>query len=834
MNNKELFSDYTEAVDESTSPYYRLRCAGIGTWAWNVQSGEARFDRACAEIVGFTLDELQPLSITTFSRLLHPDDKALVAQKLQRHFDGSDSNYEVEVRMLHKDGHWVNILDRGKVLIRDEQGEPLWMFGAHLDISERWGSLDRQDHAIFKRLNVLMNPLSDYVYQFRLRPDGSAHFPFATAAIQEIYGCTPEQILDDAELVFNAMHPDDRACIQQSILASANNLSVWRERYRVNHPTKGLIWVKGKASPVREQDGGILWHGYFQDVTEDQLQRDQLRLAARVFSSSQEGIIISDQDNRILDVNEAFERITGYGREEVLGQNPAILRSGQHSENFFKSMWKAITERGRWYGEIWNKRKDGSIYAELLSIEVVHDASGEIKNYIAIFTDISQLKELQTELLRVAHYDALTGLPNRRLMDERIMQATEYTNRHGGLFAVCLLDLDNFNQINDLYGIETGDKVLVHVANAIRAVLRGQDTVARSNGDEFILLLTEQKGRESLLELIKRVQDAMRMPMTIAAIELRLTASIGIAIYPELPRTPEELLRYADQAMYRAKQMGRNQYCFFDSTEDQVSHERQIKLREVEEALRNDSFVLHYQPKIDLRESSVCSVEALIRWPQAAGKMRMPDEFIPFVIGFPVELLLGQWVMSRAIAQYSRWHQEGLDIMVSLNISPDHFLSPDFVAQLRAVLGLHKIAHPEHIVLEILETSSIADFNRMRECVVECKKLGVRTSLDDFGTGYSSMTYMRQLPVDELKIDKSFVISMLDDEEDRNIVEAIIALGHAFGRIVIAEGVETEQHMQKLREMGCDVAQGYGIAKPMPAQEVPAWIRSWRSQLAKE
>jgi len=333
-------------------------------------------------------------------------------------------------------------------------------------------------------------------------------------------------------------------------------LTEWHERYRVNHPTRGLIWVVGNATPEREPDGSILWHGYLRDVTDEQLQREQLQLASKVFASSQEGIIITDAQNLIVDVNEAFERITGFSRQEIIGKSPSVLSSGRQPREFYEQMWKQLNEKGRWQGEIWNRRNTGEVYAELLSIDTVRGEDGKVSNYFAIFTDISHFKEHQSELDRIAHYDVLTGLPNRRLLDDRLAMAIAHAQRREELLAVCFLDLDNFKGVNDTWGHEVGDKVLVETAHGIRSVLRAHDTVARIGGDEFVLLLTELKSRSRIIEVMQRVLEMARRPMDIDGKTIALSASAGVAIYPEIDLSADELLRFADQAMYRAKQQG--------------------------------------------------------------------------------------------------------------------------------------------------------------------------------------------------------------------------------------------------------------------------------------
>ncbi len=681
---------------------------------------------------------------------------------------------------------------------------------------------------LLERLNRLFVHLPGYLYQFRLRPDGSSHFPFATPGIERVYGCTAEQVQADATRVFNVLHPDDLQRVTASIEASARALTVWHERYRVNHPTRGTIWVEGRSTPELESDGSVLWHGYLQDVNEEQVQRERLQLVSKVFGSSQEGIIITDSQNLIVDVNDAFVRITGYPREEIIGRSPAMLSSGRQPPEFYEAMWAQILEHGRWQGEIWNRRRSGEVYAELLSIDAVRGEDGKVSNYIAVFTDISQLKAHQSELDRIAHYDVLTGLPNRRLLDDRLSMALAHAQRREELLAVCFLDLDNFKGVNDSYGHEVGDKVLVHTAQGIRSVLRAHDTVARIGGDEFVILLTELKSRSRIIEVMQRVLEVARLPMDIDGRHIALSASAGVAIYPEINLSADELLRFADQAMYRAKQEGRNRFIVFDAREELMGRERQGRLQALEHALAHDEFMMYYQPKVHLDDGQLWSVEALIRWPQSDGTLRLPGEFIDSLYGSPLEHAVGRWVLNEVLRQHKAWQDAGMQLPVSINVSVGHLLHEQFVPELAEMLRRHRIDNRSQVVLEILETSRISDFVRTRLRVLECKALGVRFSLDDFGTGYSSLTYMRQLPVDALKIDKSFVIAMLDSDEDRSIVQGIIALGHAFGRQVIAEGAESKAHLQALKAMGCDCAQGYGLARPMPAAEVAAWFARWQ------
>ncbi|WP_018149993.1 sensor domain-containing protein [Leeia oryzae] len=819
------------ALDESSIARLLLLGSGIGTWVWNIQTGETRFNERWAQIIGYTLAELGPTSIDTWVKYTHPDDLALSNQMLQRHFSGLDAHYECEARMRHKDGHWVKILDMGQVLVWDDQGKPLWMFGSHLDITSKW--LAEQSHdELLDRLQRLSAHLPGFLYQYRVRPDGTSHFPFATPGISAVYGCTPEDVAQDAAPVFAVLHPDDIGRVAASIHESAKTLTPWIDRYRVCHPVRGVLWVEGNAGPEKEADGSIIWHGYLRDVTLEQMHDEQLKLLSTVFAASQQGIMIVDAQVNIVEVNDAFTRITGYTREEVLGKQPSLLSSGRQTKDFYHLLWSDVSQKGRWQGEIWNRRKSGEIYAELLSIDTVKDEQGHLQNYVAIFTDISQIKAYQNELERIAHFDVLTGLPNRRLLGDRLEMAINHARSRGELVAVSFLDLDGFKAINDYYGHAIGDHVLVVLAERMRKVIRGHDTISRIGGDEFVLLMTEIHSYIDALEIIERVLVSCSEPITLpdSSDTVSISASIGVALYPDI-QFADELLRCADQAMYRAKQQGRNCFVLFDATKEDAQRERHQLLRQIESALENHEFELFYQPKINVMSGLVRSTEALIRWRQPDGSYRAPGEFIDVMYGYPVELKVGRWVIETAVRQYHEWHSQGLTLPVSINVSVDHLLSKTFVGDLATILKQYQIAHPEHLTLEILETSQIDDFQRVRERLLDCKVLGVRFSLDDFGTGYSSLTYMRQLPVDALKIDQSFVKGMLSNPEDESIVQGIIALAHAFDRVAIAEGVETLAHLQSLRALHCDAAQGYGIARPMPALLIPEWVASWNHSL---
>ncbi|NEX19291.1 EAL domain-containing protein [Thiorhodococcus mannitoliphagus] len=571
-------------------------------------------------------------------------------------------------------------------------------------------------------------------------------------------------------------------------------------------------------------------YGTFEDLTERKQAERDLRLAASVFAHSFEAIIITDAENRIVDTNPAFSAITGYERASVLGKDPNILASGRHDEAFYREMWDAITQTGAWQGEIWNRHKDGEIYAELLAISTVQNADDSVQNYIGVFSDISELKAHQAELDRIANYDHLTGLPNRRLLSDRLEQAVARTRRSGRLMAICYLDLDDFKPINDQYGHEVGDQVLIGIANQLRKLLRAQDTVARLGGDEFVLLFNDLARAEDSYVLLERVLATATSPIVVRGVSHRVSASIGVTLSPPDVESADILLRHADQAMYRAKDAGRNRYHLYDAEQDRLIQDRRLKLECIKDALSGQEFELYYQPKVDMVSREVIGVEALIRWQHPEKGLLLPSAFLPIVEGSDLEIAIGEWVIATALSQVASWQRQGLKLPVSVNISAGHLLQPSFAKRLERLLAEHPECDPGCLEMEILETSALSDIVRAGQTLTACHALGLRFALDDFGTGYSSLAYFRRLPIDVLKIDQSFVRDMLDDPEDMEIVESVVRLAQAFKRSVIAEGVETPEHGALLTSLGCRLGQGFGIARPMPAAAIPVWVSTWPEQ----
>ncbi|NQY26595.1 MAG: EAL domain-containing protein [Piscirickettsiaceae bacterium] len=587
-----------------------------------------------------------------------------------------------------------------------------------------------------------------------------------------------------------------------------------------------LVWLTLRGAALHNGSADSIW--IFVDISERKHAEEKLKLLARVFSDTHEGITITDADLNIVDVNPAFSEITGYSREEVMGKNARMLNSGKQSPEFYQTMWQQIHENGHWHGEVWNRKKEGEVYAELLTISVLKDEHDDIVNYVGVFTDITSSKRQQEQLNLMAHYDVLTGLPNRALFVDRFNQSIAHSKRTERSLAICFLDLDNFKPINDNFGHEVGDKLLIEVAKRITDNIREEDTVSRQGGDEFAILLNDIESFSQCEQTLQRIHHALAQPYIINEYPHKITASTGVTLYPHNDGDIDTLLRHADQAMYQAKLEGKHRYHLFNPEHDQRTIKKFHQLDEIEQALANNEFELYYQPKVNMITGDVFGAEALIRWNHPKNGLIPPLDFLPIIEGTELEIKIGNWVINQALKQLDVWLEQNMQFEVSVNIASYHLLSETFFVTLDTALAKHPSVDSQCLQLEILESSALGDLNAISSIIKTCQDvLGVKVALDDFGTGYSSLTHLRSLPVNTIKIDQSFVRDMLDDPNDYAIIDGIIGLSDSFNRDVIAEGVETTNHGLMLLMMGCEDVQGYGIAKPMPADSFPQWLKDY-------
>ncbi|MCV2362350.1 EAL domain-containing protein [Paucibacter sp. DJ1R-11] len=590
-----------------------------------------------------------------------------------------------------------------------------------------------------------------------------------------------------------------------------------------------MRWIQLQAVAMLDARGQPQLRLALMDI--DQRKRDEADrvLAASMFDHAGEGILVTSAQGEIVAVNQAFTRITGYEAAEVLGRNPRLLSSGRHGPDFFAHMWSQLQRDGSVQLEIWNRHKSGKLFAVTQTISAVRGTGGVIQNYVGLFSDITHLQEQEVRLQRLTHYDPLTQLPNRLLLAERLQRSMAQAQIQGCLLAVVFLDLDGFKAVNDSHGHEVGDQLLIAVAEAMKLTLREGDALARLGGDEFVAVLSDLATVAEAQPLLQQLLAASALPLIVAGQTLQVSASLGVTFFPQDEEMDaDQLLRQADQAMYQAKLAGKNRMHLFDAQHDRSLRGHHESVQRIAQALAAGEFVLYFQPKVDMVAGHVVGAEALIRWQHPQRGLLPPAVFLPVIEDHALAIELGEWVIDQALRQLAAWQSEGQVLPVSVNIGARQLQQADFVERLQRLLARHAELAPGLLELEVLETSAIEDITHVTRLIAECKALGVRFALDDFGTGYSSLTYLKRLPVAQLKIDQSFVRDMLDNPVDISILQGVIGMARAFGCEVIAEGVETVAHGTVLIQLGCRLAQGYGIAKPMPASDLPAWMAEWR------
>lgn len=568
-------------------------------------------------------------------------------------------------------------------------------------------------------------------------------------------------------------------------------------------------------------DGRTLLYCSSRDITDRKHANEQLQLVARVFDRAAEGVIITDANRKILTVNNSFTTVTGYARDEVIGKTPAILQSGKQSADFYKSMWNNLAANGWWQGEIWNRRKNGELYLEWLSINVVLDEHGEVINYIGMFSDITVIKESRQRMEFLATHDELTTLPNRTLFNDHLRLALARSARTGTHLALLFVDLDNFKIINDTLGHQEGDILLTEVASRLKTCVRESDSVARLGGDEFVVLLEIEQRNEAAV-MAKRIQEAFNKSFRLQDQTCFITTSIGISLFPEDAADAHVLMRHADTAMYRAKEQGKNTFVFF--TVDMAEHIR--RRMHIENALRyaiaNGELFLDYQPQIDFRTNAVVGVEALLRW-RRNGEIILPKSFIHVAEESGLIVEIDEWVINEVCRQLHTWSGAGMPpFWVSVNISARYFRRPaayTYITESVAEAGIP----PERLCLEITE-GVLMDADGASRVLNSFHDAGFQISVDDFGTGFSSLSYLKRLPIHEVKVDRSFVDGIANDPDDRAITTAIIAMARGLELRTVAEGVETEVQHAELKRLGCDIGQGLFYSRPMSPVELQEWL----------
>jgi diguanylate cyclase (GGDEF)-like protein/PAS domain S-box-containing protein len=661
----------------------------------------------------------------------------------------------------------------------------------------------------------------DQIHESVIAMDLDGYITSWNGGAERLFGYTAAEAVG-RHILFLYADPDDEDEAFQDVFLEHGGREMEVRRRRKSGE---VFWASLQLSLVRDDDGqptGLI--GYLTDITARVEAQETLRLHARIFEHSDEGILIADAAERIVSINRAFTRITGYEESEALGQTPRLLRSGLHGPAFYEEVWRRIEVEGRWQGEIWDRRKNGEAYPTWVSISAVKNPEGRITHYFSIFSDITERKQAEERIHYLAYYDALTDLPNRALFYKLVDQALLEARRNRQHGAILFLDLNRFKPINDSLGHGIGDRLLQQIGCRLREALRTEDVVARLGGDEFVVGLFDITQRDHASIVAQKLLASLDAPFVLDSHELKVGAAIGISVYPQDGFDTETLLRLADIAMYRAKQTGEDAYAFYSHEMNQRALDRLKIENGLRHAIERQELLLHYQPKVDIASGRIVGAEALVRWRHPEQGMIPPGDFVPVAEESGLIVQISAWVLDAALRQARAWREAGLvPIKIAVNLSARDF-SAALPERVSALLAAHGMT-PEWLELEITESMLMHSTERVIGMMDELAQRGITLSLDDFGTGYSSLSYLKRFPIDTLKIDRSFVVNIPDDPNDCAIAGAIVGMAKQLGHKVIAEGVESSQQLAFLRSLGCDELQGYLFSAPVSAEKFEAMLR---------
>lgn len=811
-------------------------------------------------VLGYTREEI--LAPDWWKLHLYPDDResALARQSVLM----TEGKLTHEYRFYHRDGRVIWLFDELQ-LIQDAEGQPYEVVGTCLDISRRkQAELIRRAQQSTLDLIVTNQPFSVILSNIAshlemINPDMLVSILLLDRQTRRLRLGAAPSLPDNYNAVVDGLVIGDGvgSCGTAAfrgetvIVSDIDHHPYWEHFLDVTRKADlHACW----SLPFKDENNKVLgtfaiYHRKIcgpspEDLTLIQefaaftalaIQKvhvaDSLRLAATVFESIREGVVITDLEPRIVAVNQAYTRITGYDEAQVLGKNPKIIKSGFHDKAFYQAMWSSLKETGYWSGEVWNRRKNGEIYPQWLTISAVcvdSSCGTESKpcNYVGVFTDISQLKQSEAQLTQLAHYDPLTSLPNRLLVQSQLQHAVERAQRHGSLVAVLYIDLDRFKNVNDSLGHPVGDELLIKLAERMKKRVREEDMLARLGGDEFLLVLEDVRDLSDPAFVAQSLINLLTSPFILpSGYEIFIGASIGISLFPEDARNVTELIQHADMAMYQAKKEGRNTYRYHTEALSVAANERLKMENRLRYALTAEELVLHYQPLIDARTGYVVGVEALVRWQPPGEAMISPGKFIPVAEDTGLIVPLGEWVLRAACKQARAWIDAGLPpLVMAVNLSVRQFQSENLTGMVQRVLEETQLP-ADCLELELTESMFMEHAERAIETLNKLKALGVHLAIDDFGTGYSSLIYLKRFPIDKLKIDQSFVRDLAHDPNDREIAATIIAMARGLRLGVLAEGIESEQQLDFLRRHDCDYYQGYLFHRPVPAAELETWLR---------
>lgn len=787
----------------------------IGYWDWDITRNRLYWSDEIYRILGFQPQRCDA-SYDTLIERVHAEDRDRVTAALNSALH-DNMPFDIEHRIVMPGGGIRIVHELGEVSF-NEAGKPVRMLGMVHDITPRKTAEERLANSE-RELRAILHNMKDTFY----RTDQDGLLILVSRSIQSLLGYAAEEV---SGLSFGDLCADriEYEKFFRSLELHAGRLHDFE--LQLVRKDGSLIWSSVNADYIHNEAGLLCGvEGTIRDISERKRSESQLHKLAQTLEQSDDAAIITDPDGTIEYVNPAFEKLTGYTREEVLGAKPSIIRSGKQRPSSYKKLWKTILA-GRVFSDILvNRKKDGTIFYEEKTITPLKNDRGNITHFVATGKDVTERVQTEARLQHLAHHDALTALPNRALFMDRLGQALARAELHGRLLAIMFVDLDRFKKINDTFGHDTGDRVLKELASRLHGCIRAEDTVARLGGDEFAILLDDLTSIDDATPLARKILDALAPATTLDGRELFVTASIGISLYPADGKDSHALLKNADTAMYRAKELGKNNYQFYSTDMSARAFERRTVENSLQHALEREQFLLFYQPQVDMRSGMIVGAEALLRWQHPELGIVAPGDFVPLLEETGQIVEVGQWVLETACMQARAWHNEGYpDLRVSVNLSGRQFNDPTFIDSIERIVR-ETTLDPSRLELEITESVIMRNARTTVNALNSLGQMGVRLSIDDFGTGYSSLSYLKRFPIDSLKIDRSFIRDVTTSSDDAAIAHAIIALGQSLKLDVIAEGVESRQQFEFLKTNGCNAIQGYLVSQPLPVDSMRSLLR---------
>lgn len=772
------------------------------------------------DITGYTAHQLVADSGFWLSRI-HPEDREQTVRLFSSLADGSRGE-EFEYRFMAANGatRWIHGVAR---IVRERgSGDKPVLRGLMFDITGRKLVAQQSE----QRFRDLIELSSDWYWEQDAELRFTYNSPGMNDQLQRTRDAARESFIGKRrwEIDYIDMSPEDWAA-HRAVLEAREPFYNLRLKRRATDG--GIRHVEISGKPVFDANGEFRgYRGVGRDISVEVQSELELRLAARALQNTVDSIMILDLERNIVWVNPAFEAMTGYAADEVIGSSPRFLRADLTSDDFYSAIWAEVNDKGQWQGEIQSRRKNGEIYPQWISIGSVRDGAGTLVNYVSISSDISKYKQYEERLEFLAYFDSLTGLPNRALFQERLGMALQHARREQSVVAVVFIDLDGFKLINDSLGYSAGDELLKLVAERLTRVVRTSDTVSRRGGDEFMILLNKLRRATDGATIARKILDAFAPPFQLHEQPVRISASIGIAFYPDDASDPGTLLLNADSALFQAKEQGRNNFQFFSQDLNASTLETLQLATSLHSALENQEFVLHYHPRVAFSTGRITGVEALIRWRHAEHGLLSPGKFIPLAEETGLIVPIGGWVLMEACRQASIWCRGSFPgLRMAVNLSARQFRDKSLINQV--IDALQRTGLDASLLeLEITESMAMSDPRHSEAVLSELIGIGVSVSIDDFGTGYSSLSYLKRFPIQYLKIDQSFVRGLPGDTEDAAITRGIVSMAKGMKLAVIAEGVETDDQREYLKSCGCDEWQGYLFSKPLPADELAALLKT--------